>query len=298
MIRNALALTLLAVAAFAAEVPLLSFVPADAKTLGGMHVDRTLSSPFGQFLLSQINDNEKDFQEFVNTTGLDPRRDIREVLMAGADDTRKNGVVIARGVFNGPRILAAAQSKGGVMTSYKGIPVAASKDGQWLTVFDGSIAAMGQQALVQYAIDRRASSTVPTTALARKASALAARYDAWLVAAGPITANAKAPGAPALAGILETSGGVEFGATVRMSGEALTRSDKDAQALVDIVRFLTTMLQNNSQNNPDVQRLQAVLNSLDVRAEGPAMKFSMAIPQADLEQLMKPMKAKAAQASR
>jgi hypothetical protein len=109
--------------------------------------------------------------------------------------------------------------------------------------------------------------------------------------------NVPVPGGLALAGILETSAGIDFGAMVRITGEALTRSDKDAQGLVDVIRFMTTMMRNASQNNPKVAKFESVLNNLDVRAVGTAVKLTVAVPEADLEQWIKPGKTKTQQAS-
>jgi hypothetical protein len=88
--------------------------------------------------------------------------------------------------------------------------------------------------------------------------------------------------------IRETSAGLELGSVVRLSAEALTRSDKDAQALVDVIRFMATMVRNNDTNNPDAQRFQSILDSLEVRAEASTVKLSVAVPESDLEQWIKP----------
>jgi hypothetical protein len=95
------------------------------------------------------------------------------------------------------------------------------------------------------------------------------------------------PGSAGLQGIVETSGGVTFGATIQFAGEALTRSDKDAQALVDVVKFITSMMQMNS-TNPDTQKLQPILDSLQVSAQGTTVKMSFSIPQMELERLVQP----------
>jgi hypothetical protein len=48
------------------------------------------------------------------------------------------------------------------------------------------------------------------------------------------------------------------------------------------------MVQVNGSQNPDVQKLQPVLDSLEVKAEANIVKVSVAIPQSDLEQIVKP----------
>jgi hypothetical protein len=301
MFRNAFALTMFSVAAFAAETPLLSLVDPAAKVIGGMHVDRTLASPLGRYLLSQMNDSDVEFRKFVDMTGFDPRRDVREVLMATADTSRKNGFVAARGVFNGVRILQAAQSHGGTSTMYNGVQVTTSKNGQWLAILDGSTALMGDQDLVKYAIDHRGGTSAgPTSALAQKAATLASRHDGWLATVGaltpPVTGKTESgpmPTSAMLAGILETSGGIDFGAVVRITAEAVTRSEKDAQALTDVLRFMVTMMRSSAENNPEAQKLEPFLNSLNLTAQASTVKVSFAVPESDLEQMIKPKRSKA-----
>jgi hypothetical protein len=161
-----------------------------------------------------------------------------------------------------------------------------------IAIADGSLAIAGEQRLVKAAIDQRAAAAA-VTPLARKAADFDSRYDAWFVANGmvlpqPSTRPDSPMAAPAaaLSAIQESSAGVEFGSVVRISGEAVTRSDKDAQALVDVVRFVMSMAQLNQK--PETQRFEALLNSVNVRAEANTVRFSAAVPAADLEQIVTP----------
>lgn len=293
MFRISLALLAVAVSAVAAEAPLLSLIPAEAKVIGGIHVDRTVNSPFGQFVLAQINNDEKGLQEIITTTGFDPRRDLREIVFASTTGQKGPGVVLARGVFNGPQILAALRAKGGgTVTNYKGVDVlegAAGKGGA-IAIAEGATAFAGDPALVRASLDRRAGAT-GTGALTAKATAVSGRYDAWMVTSGQLVAPLPRSGAkgstviPSLEGILETSGGLTFGSIIRFAGEAITRSDKDALALADVVRFLGSMIQLNGGNNPELQKLQPIFDSLEVKAAANVVTMSFAIPQVDLEKL-------------
>ncbi len=44
--------------------------------------------------------------------------------------------------------------------------------------------------------------------------------------------------------------GVRFGDNVVVTADAVTRSDKDAQALVDVVHFLASMVQSDEEQDP------------------------------------------------
>jgi len=298
MIRNAIALAAFAASTvFAADATLISLVPADAKVIAGVNLATAENSPFGQYVLSQIRDSDKDFENFVTASGFDPRRDVREVVFASPAGGHKSpGVVIAGGVFNGPQILSAIQAKetGGTMTTYNGVSLL-DKDGHSVGFADGSIAFAGQSALVRAAIDRRGSSP-PLSAFASKALATGKLYDVWMVTNGlfvaPLpkskgaAANSNPLGAVNLQGILETSGGLTLGTVVQFNAEALTRSNQDAQAMADVVKFIASMVQMNGNQNSEFAAIQTILQSLNVQTDGTTVKMSCAIPEQDLEKLL------------
>ena len=86
--------------------------------------------------------------------------------------------------------------------------------------------------------------------------------------------------------IEQTSGGVRFGSIVEIAGEALTRSDKDALALADVIRFMTGMLQMQRGKNPEAARFANLLDSMEVKTAASTVHLSLSIPQADIEKLM------------
>ncbi|MDZ4800709.1 MAG: hypothetical protein SGI92_21325 [Bryobacteraceae bacterium] len=294
MIRRAFLLSMLVVPAmFAVDSSLLSLVPADAKVTGGIQVSRTVNSPFGQYVLNQMGQSNKDLQDFINATGFDPRRDVQEIVFASTGEPKAPGLVLARGVFNGPQILSAIRAKEPTMTqiAYRGLQLL-EKNGHSIAIADGWLGIAGDSAMVRAAIDRRSASGFASPVVI-KASTVGAKYDAWMVTNGVFVAplpgkNGNSnPMTGGLQGIVETSGGLTFGSTVQFAGEAVTRSDKDAQALVDVVKFISGMVQMNT-NNPDMQKLQPLLDSLQVSAQGTTVKMSFSIPEAELEQMMKP----------
>jgi hypothetical protein len=298
MIRRTFLLTALfaavsTTAAFGADTALLAMVPANATVAGGVAVARTAGSPFGQYVLAQMGQNNAHMQEFIDATGFDPRRDLQEVVFAAVGEQKGPGVVLARGVFNGPQIMSAIKAKtpaGGTLSTYGGVPLF-EKNGHAVAIAEGWLAVAGESSMVRAALDRRSASGLAST-VAQKAATTASKYDAWMVTSGvfvpPLPGKQGAnPMGAGLQGVVETSGGLTFGAMVQFSGEALTRSDKDAQALVDVVKFLTGMIQMNTKN-PETQKLQPIFDSLKVTAEGTSVRMSFSIPESDLEQLVRP----------
>ena len=297
----AVAVILLAVStAFGADPGLLALIPSDAKVIGGINVDRTAASPFGQFLLSKVNEDDGGFQKFVTATGFDPRRDLREIVFAGTTvpGQKGNGLVAARGSFNAAQIFAAAKAQGATTTSYKGVELLQHKaDRGGFAILDGSIALAGDDAGLKRAIDQRGGVGQLWTPNLGKINELSANFDAWLVSSAPLVLSGL--GAPnpqagamlknnAIQSIEQTSLGVRFGNMVQFSGEAVTRTEKDATALADVLRFLVGMMQLQRDRNPEVAKFAALLDSLEVKATGATVSLSLSIPESDLETAMKP----------
>ncbi len=92
----------------AADNGLLNLIMPGAKMVSGVDMDRARNSPLGQFVLSQMQKDDKDLNEFITTTGFDPRRDLHGVMMAGIDPKQHGtGLVVMRGSFDLTRIRAA-----------------------------------------------------------------------------------------------------------------------------------------------------------------------------------------------
>ena len=65
------------------------------------------SGQFGQFILNQMQTHDSEMQKLVELTGFDPRRDVRELLVA-SDGTPggKTGLAAAKGNFDVAKISA------------------------------------------------------------------------------------------------------------------------------------------------------------------------------------------------
>ena len=87
--------------------------------------------------------------------------------------------------------------------------------------------------------------------------------------------------------VQQASGGVRFTAeNVRLAGQLVMQSDKDAQAMADILRFLASMVQSNSQKNPTVGALASVLSALNLTTNANVTQVALAVPEAQVEQLL------------
>ncbi len=299
--RNLLiALTAVAISLPAADNGLLNLIMPGAKVVSGVDMDRAKNSPFGQFLLSQMQKDDKGLNELITTTGFDPRRDLHGVIMASTDPTLKGaGLVVVRGSFDSPRILSAAKMHGAMVSKYKNADVIKppkNTDKGLFALLPSGIAVAGDEASVKAAIDRSQGAAAPVDSdTVGRVNALSSKYDAWFfstVPAANFTGSLPMPNVGGgnnnnmIEGILQTSGGMKLGSNVEISGEALTRSDKDATALMNVMQFLAGMIQMN-RDKPGADKFANMLDSLKVNTQGSTMKFSLTLPEADVEKLFR-----------
>ena len=296
--------------ALAADPTLLSLVMPDAKVIAGARVDHARNSPFGVYVLTHLQLDDPDFLKFMTATGFDPRRDVREVLVASnsLQYDPSHWLVLAKGAFNPERIEGVAQANGGMVTKHQGINILSGTTGNSangdlkpiqgaIAFLDSSTAVMGDVPGVEAAIDRRRAST--STKLAVKVQQVSTNYDFWFTTLAPLSEFAGAMPDPNLSnamkgnllgGIQQTSGGVKFGQNVQFYAEAVTRSPQDAAALVDVVKFVAGLIQTNRQNDKTAAQVSTLLDALQTTTQGNVMTMTLTIPEATLEQMMSAMR--------
>ena len=287
-------LVLAAATCFAADPALVRMLPANAKAVVGVDVSRTTASPIGQFILTKMQD-DGGLQKLITQTGFDPRRDIREVLAANIGD-QKHGLILLRGNFDVPRLVEHAKFSGASVSTYAGVNVitGTQPDAPWFALLDSNTAVGGEEGLVKAAIAQRNGTSQLDPELAAKVNDLSAKYDAWMVSTLPVGQYAgKAPNSQiggamrgnVMQAIEQTSGGIVLNADpIRIEAQALTRSAKDATALVDVINFLASMVQMNQDKAPEAARLAEVLNTLKLDTQANVVLGSVLVNEAQLEQ--------------
>lgn len=287
----------------AADATMLKLVMPDAKVVAGADFDRIKGSPFGQYALSMANFNEPGFQKFLAATGFDPRNDLREFLVASnsvtpTPGTANPGLVIVKGNFDVTKIGALASVQGATVTTYKGVkivsgPANGGHPSPSAAFLDGLMAA-GSVDSLKAAIDRQQGSQGIPAELAARIQSASSNYHAWgLTTVSPSEFSGKVPNAnlqgamkgDVIQGIENVSGGVRFGANVEFGGEALTRSDRDATALIDVMRFLISMVVSNAPQQ--AAGIGALAQSLQLTSNGATVVFSASLPEQDFENLLK-----------
>ncbi len=288
----------------AADPGLLRLVMPDAKVVAGLQVDRARDSVFGQFVLAHMQVDDAGFNKFISETGFDPRRDVKEIVIASnweSNTPQSRWLVMAKGVFDSQKIQHAAEGAGAAVTNFQGTNLYSyaghgTPDADNAIAFlDASSAVLGDVTSVQAAITRQRSGAPASSDLLKKVRDLSVKNDFWFVTLVPLSEFAGAMPDPNISGAMkgnmltainQASGGIRFGDTVTISAEAITRSDKDALALVDVVKFVVGMLQLNRQDNAVAGQVSSLLDTLDTKTAGNVMSLSLAIPEQRLEQMI------------
>ncbi len=284
----------------AADPALIKMIPPDATFVAGFHADQIKSSRFGQYLLDQMKEEEAKLAKFISATGFDPRRDLTEVVFASADSERRGKVLmLVKGRFDAQRIRSFAQSEGANKIVYQGVDILTGGKPEshgWLALLDAATAVAGDIDYVKGAIDRgRQSAAALDPKTANRITELGTRYDAWMLTAG---AGRLASGlrhkqiegmrGAMLEGMQSVVGGVRFGANIELMAEAEMRTEKDASALVDVVKFLSSMVELNRDKDAKAAEAAELLSRLDLKATGNQLRMTLTVPEDALERMVKP----------
>jgi hypothetical protein len=314
-LRNAL-LCLAAVPAItlaqSGSIDLLNFAPSDAQILAGANVNAAKSSPFGQFVLSQMEFGDSIFQKFVTDTGFDPRTDLSEVLIASTEMSGNISkfFIAAHGSFSQAMtaVEGAVAAHNATIIHLPGVdvivPPAAQRPMASVCVAfftDGNTALMGDCVMVNAAALSKGAASAVSSALAAKAQQWRKQSDLWFTSVLPLTQFAGVlPANGPLAGLMntdlfkgiqQTSGGIKLasssvqGPSIQVSGEALMDTPQNATALANIVNFIAGLIQTAKPNNPPASMFTSLLASLQASASGNTVSVNLTIPETTLEQI-------------
>ncbi len=287
-----------ALPAAAADPQILNLVMPDAEVVAGINVQQATATPFGQYVLSLIAPQDQQIQALATLIGFDPRRDVRELLVASAGATgaaARVGLAFARGSFDPAKIAAAATLAGAKSETYGGLTILEDAKQTGGVVFvDATLAVLGDLASVKAAIDRRTAPTLLPAALSAQVNQWSLSQDAWVVDMAPLASLRPPAGAPKLPGlaqaaafqfIQQASAGVRFGPMVLVSAQAQADTAQNAAALAGVIQLVTNLAQAQAGQNPQAAML---LKSMTVTAQGNALNLTMALPQDQIQQLVKP----------
>lgn len=286
-------------AAFAGvDAGLVSLLPGGTRMVFNVNVQESRNSQFGRFLLNDVQWSDSKMQEVMTATGFDPRRDLVTFLVAAPESAasgQKSGnfLVLARGSFNPAKIGAAALQHGWTKQNLSGLDfyLETADQGQphGFTFLGVDVAAIGDLSSIRNVIENRSNSSQINPDLDRLMNLVSAEHDVWFAALGSPDRLAAAinPGEAQAAGTLrsisQSSGGIKFGNTVQFSFDALTKTEKDATSLADVVRFLASAAQLKRDGDPNAAFLAPALDNLNLTSNGTTVHVTTSLPEDSLE---------------
>lgn len=260
---------------------LVSLIPPDGTMLVGLRMDAIRSTPLYQKMLAKKRLDRLD--EFARQTGFDPRRDVRELLVASIG---KDSLVAARGTFN------ARAFEGMPRNTYKGYAIY-TRDRGAVALIDNSTAIAGTVDAVHAALDRRASGggSAPVELLAR-ARQIPPENQVWSVANGfdnlltgsiPETGNAANIGR-ILRSLENTTAAADLRTGLNGYINGTCRTDADAKNLGDAARGLVGLGRLSvPEKQPELLRLW---DGIKVDQQQRTIKITVAIPQDLIDKLI------------
>ena len=285
--------------AWGADPGLMKYVMPDAKVVAGANVDSAKASPFGQYVLSQIAPSDSEIQKLQAMLGLDPRRDVKELLVASTV-AGPGGLVLARGFFDVPKITAAATAAGAISEAYQGTAILEDpKQKQGVAFPDGTTAVAGDIATVKAALDRAKVAAPLPAGVTGPVNYWSGTQDAWVVALVPPNTLKMPVGAPsmpnltqqtAFQAVQQAAAGVKYGTNVVLTVQAQTDTAQNATSMAGVVQLLVNLGQAQAQSaqNGSAQQAADLLKSLVVKADGNLVNLTLSLPEPQFEQLLHP----------
>ena len=287
------------------DAGLLALAPSNSQIVVGMNVEAARNSDFGRYLMEKMNADKSGrdgVAKLVEETGFDLRRDLQSLLFASTTVAQhgnpSNFLVLARGAFDQARIRAAAMTKGATIQSFQGVDMYFSQGSHQQNGFaflDSGVFAAGPVSMLQGAIANRNTTSALSSQMQQLVSQASGENDVWFASSlspslfthglNPDIDRSMSGGGQAIQSIVASSGGIRFGSAVQLTVDAIARSDKDATALADVVRFAASMAQMNNPSDPRTNLFVSSLSQLSVSAAGQSVHLTLAVPETNLEQM-------------
>ncbi len=278
--------------ALGAEGSPIELLPAGAISLTGIHLRRVMASPMGAQLLASVRTEEPQFAQFLDLSGLDPRHDLREVLIASYGTTRS--LVVAQGLFDSVRLRGQLLKNGSANELPSSDLLRTADDGAIALPAKG-LAFAGDSLSVREALALRGPGGARLSAsLLQRAQQLSARHDLWLLTNQPratmvsriddTLVDLATKYAPFFSNVVQVSGGIKLDESVLLAGEAVMGSERDASGAADMLRLLGNLVKMAPDKlaNADVMGL---LERLQVGSEARSLLLSTVLSPAQVLRL-------------
>jgi hypothetical protein len=234
-----------------------SLIPADAVFIVGGNIDEVRETSVYQNLLSRVPLTQLD--EFTRQTGVDPRKDLSQVLSCS---NGKSGVLMARGKFKVTDLEARLQSRGATRSSYRNHDLFGSERLSFLFL-NGSTAIVGPASDLHSILDRGSGAGLPPT-LRDLVRTIPANDQVWAALTGGLgNLNLAVPQDSNLANIMSAlksidtaTIGMDLRSGIGLTAEVASKSERDAKFIHDMLKGVVGIGRlNTPDNHPELLQL-------------------------------------------
>lgn len=257
-----------------------ALIPSDTVFVVGGNVDAVRATPVYQKLLGRVPLPQLD--EFTRQTGLDPRKDLSEILSCS---NGKSGVLMARGKFNVADLEARLTARGAHQSSYKNHTVFSTSRLSFVFL-NASTALVGTLDELQAILDRNgaAGGGLPP-ALRELIRSIPADDQIYAALSGGLqNLNLNVPSDSNLANVLSAlktidtaTIGMDLHSGFGLNAQLTCKTDRDAKFVHDMVKGIVGFGRlNTPDNHPEFLQLYDAIkvsnaqNHTQVTAEIPA----------------------------
>jgi hypothetical protein len=261
-----------------------AMVPADTVVLAGVKMEALRKTDVWRKIIAEQKVTQLD--DLAKDTGLDPRRDLNELLIAS---NGKSAVMMARGTFPDTAALEAKLEKSGARrTSYKSWTLVGNDQGVVVFLKPGLVVA-GQPDAVRAALDQQ--KLPPARALLDKVATIPAENQVWAIATGgfsplPIPDSGNLSNLNRIFGSMENTTltlDLRFGVTLAASG--ICSTDQDAKRLNDALRGLIGIGRlSTPSDRPDLLKF---FDGIRVEYKEKTVRLNADVPMDVLEMFLK-----------
>lgn len=257
---------------------LATMVPADTAVLVGAKLDKLRETQVYQKYFAQMSFPRLD--DFAKQTGLDPRKDVWELLFAS--DGKQSGVLMARGKFPTSELEPKLQQQGATRTPYKTYNLYGDERNAAFFM-NASTALAGSTPILKAIIDNRdrPGSGIPA-ALEPQLKAIPGDAQFWAVFSGtmmnvPFAGDSNLGNLNQIIHAIETgrfSADLRKGFLFQANGNCST--DADAKKIHDLLKGLVGMGRlSTPENQPDMLK---VYDAIDVKQDGRTVNVAADVP--------------------
>jgi hypothetical protein len=256
---------------------LANLVPPDTAVLVGAKLDKLRETPLYRKHFSQVPLPGLD--NFVKETGLDPRKDLSEVLFAS--NGAQSGVLMVRGKFATSELESKLEKQGSPRMRYKERSLFGD-DRNSMFFLNSSTALAGSTPVLKNIVDRRSGAGIPAT-LQTQVDAIPAGSQFWAVLSGsairlPFASDSNLGN---INNIIQSIQNGRFSADLRnglefqASGSCTT--DASAKQINETLRGLIGFGRlSTPENQPDLLR---VYDGISVKQDGRIVNVAAKVPQ-------------------